>query len=169
MSRSRALAVAVLAVASLALTACGGGSASEVAQSVASSAASTAEASSSAPAPAESSASATPSEDSSSPEPAAGGASDFCGAFTELDSLPDDASEADAVAAFRGAAADMRKYAPAEITDSVEKYATAIEAVADTIETKNIGGSGVSQALQTVLAENAKDIGTVAVYVGKNC
>lgn len=171
MSRSRALALAVLATASLVLTACGGGSASQQAQGGSSTSAAP---SSSEASPAESSASATPSgspsEDSSSPEPAAGGgATDFCGAFTELDKLPDEATEADAVAAFRGAAADMRKYAPAEIADSVEKYAAAIEALAQTLETKDVGTSGVGDALQTLLAENAKDIGTVAVYVGKNC
>jgi hypothetical protein len=170
MSRSRALSVAVLAAASLVLTACGGGAASEVAQSAASSAASSAAASSSEPAPAESSsAAATPSEDSSSSEPAAGGkATDFCGAFKELDNVGDVSSDSEAADVFRTAAADMKKYAPAEVSKEANAYADAIAALAETID-GNAGGLSAQQAFAEVLAQSTDEIGKLAVYVGKNC
>jgi predicted small secreted protein len=170
MSRSRALSIAVLAAASLVLTACGGGAGSEVAQSVASSAASSAPASSSEPAPAESSTAAvTPSDDSSSSEPASGGEStDFCGAFKELDRVGDASSDAEAAEVFRTAAADMKKYAPAEVSKEANAYADALAALADTID-GNAGGISAQQAFAEVLSQSTKEIGVLAVYVGKNC
>jgi hypothetical protein len=169
MSRSRALSIAVLAAASLVLTACGGGAASEVAQSLASNAASSEAASSSEPAPAESSTAATPSEDSSSSEPAAGGeATDFCGAFKELDKVGDASSDAEAAEVFRTAAADMKKYAPAEVSKEANAYADAIAALADTID-GSAGGLSAQQAFAEVLSQSTKEIGVLAVYVGKNC
>lgn len=171
MSRSRALSVAVLAAASLVLAACGGGAASEVAQSVASSAASSPAASSSEPAPAESSstAAATPSDDSSSSEPAPGGkATDFCGAFKELDNVGDVSSDSEAAEVFRTAAADMKKYAPAEVSKEANAYADAIAALADTID-GSAGGLSAQQAFAEVLAQSTDEIGKLAVYVGKNC
>ncbi len=165
MSRSRALAIAVLATASLALTACGGGAASEVAQSAASSAA----ASSSEPAPEESTASESPSEDSSSPEPGeGGGATDFCGAFEELDAVGDAATDGDAAEVFRNVAADMKKYAPAEIATEANAYADALAALADTID-GNAGSISAQQAFAEVLAQSTDEIGVLATYVGKNC
>lgn len=165
MSRSRALAIAVLATSSLALTACGGGGASEVAQSAASSAA----ASSSEPAPEESTASESPSEDSSSPEPGeGGGATDFCGAFEGLDAVGDAATDGDAAEVFRNAAADMKKYAPAEIATEANAYADALAALADTID-GNAGGISAQQAFAEVLAQSTDEIGVLATYVGKNC
>ncbi len=168
MSRSRALSVAVLAAAALVLTACGGGAASEVAQSAASSAGSSAAASSSEPAES-STAAATPSEDSSSSEPAARGeATDFCGAFKELDNIGDASSDAEAAAVFRTAAADMKKYAPAEVSKEANAYADAIAALADTID-GSAGGLSAQQAFAEVLSQSTKEIGVLAVYVGKNC
>lgn len=165
MSRSRALAVAVLATTSFVLTACGGGAASEVAQSAASSAA----ASSSEPAPEESTASESPSEDSSSPEPGeGGGATDFCGAFEELDAIGDAATNPEAAEVFRNAAADMKKYAPAEISTEANAYADAIAALADTID-GDPGSLSAQQAFAEVLAQSTDEIGVLAAYVGKNC
>lgn len=168
MPRTRALAVVVLAAASLALTACGGGAASEVAQSAASSAASSS-ASSSEPAPEESSPGETPSGEASSSEPVeGGGATDFCGAFEELDAVGDAASNPEAAEVFRNAAADMKKYAPAEVSTEANAYADAIAALADTID-GDPGSLSAQQAFAEVLAQSTDEIGVLAAYIGKNC
>jgi hypothetical protein len=169
MLRTRAVTVAILAAASLALTACGGGTASEVAQSAASSAASSGAPASSQPAPDGSAANGSPSEDGSSPLPAeGGGATDFCGAFEELDAVGDAATDGDAAEVFRNAAADMKKYAPAEIATEANAYADAIAALADTID-GSAGGISAQQAFAEVLAQSTDEIGVLAAYVGKNC
>jgi len=104
--------------------------------------------------------------------PVAGGAAtDFCGAFKELQAL-NDAPSGDLAtmgAQFQAAAADMRKYAPAEIKDAANTYA----AVMDNIGKAAAGGTFDEAALQKAIADgmagNAKDIGTTAVWVAKNC
>ena len=104
--------------------------------------------------------------------PVAGGAAtDFCGAFKELQAL-NDAPSGDLAtmgAQFQAAAADMRKYAPAEIKDAANTYA----AVMDNIGKAATGGTFDEAALQKAIADgmagNAKDIGTTAVWVAKNC
>ena len=104
--------------------------------------------------------------------PVAGGAAtDFCGAFKELQAL-NDAPSGDLAtmgAQFQAAAADMRKYAPAEIKDAANTYA----AVMDNIGKAAAGGTFDKAALQKAIADgmagNAKDIGTTAVWVAKNC
>jgi len=104
--------------------------------------------------------------------PVAGGtATDFCGAFKELQAL-NDAPSGDLAtmgAQFQAAAADMRKYAPAEIKDAANTYA----AVMDNIGKAATGGTFDEAALQKAIADgmagNAKDIGTTAVWVAKNC
>ena len=104
--------------------------------------------------------------------PVAGGtATDFCGAFKELQAL-NDAPSGDLAtmgAQFQAAAADMRKYAPAEIKDAANTYA----AVMDNIGKAAAGGTFDEAALQKAIADgmagNAKDIGTTAVWVAKNC
>ena len=104
--------------------------------------------------------------------PVAGGtATDFCGAFKELQAL-NDAPSGDLAtmgAQFQAAAADMRKYAPAEIKDAANTYA----AVMDNIGKAAAGGTFDKAALQKAIADgmagNAKDIGTTAVWVAKNC
>ena len=105
-------------------------------------------------------------------KPVAGGtATDFCGAFKELQAL-NDAPSGDLAtmgAQFQAAAADMRKYAPAEIKDAANTYA----AVMDNIGKAAAGGTFDEAALQKAIADgmagNAKDIGTTAVWVAKNC
>ena len=104
--------------------------------------------------------------------PVAGGtATDFCGAFKELQAL-NDAPSGDLAtmgAQFQAAAADMRKYAPAEIKDAANTYAD----VMDNIGKAATGGTFDKAALQKAIADgmagNAKDIGTTAVWVAKNC
>ena len=104
--------------------------------------------------------------------PVAGGAAtDFCGAFKELQAL-NDAPSGDLAtmgAQFQAAAADMRKYAPAEIKDAANTYAD----VMDNIGKAAAGGTFDEAALQKAIADgmagNAKDIGTTAVWVAKNC
>jgi hypothetical protein len=164
MSVRRATLALATAVCVIGLAGCGGGSSSAtVAQST--------------PAASES---ATPSETSSvtpsdSPTPTSsdatavtGTASDFCGAFAELDNLPDNADAATGGAAMQAAAADMKKYAPAEIKDSVETYANVVAAAGQAIASG--GGEGNLQAaLATAIAGNAADVAKVAVYVAKNC
>ena len=104
--------------------------------------------------------------------PVAGGAAtDFCGAFKELQAL-NDAPSGDLAtmgAQFQAAAADMRKYAPAEIKDAANTYA----AVMDNIGKAAAGGTFDEAALQKAMSDgmagNAKNIATTAVWVAKNC
>lgn len=104
--------------------------------------------------------------------PVAGGtATDFCGAFKELQALNDAPSGdlASMGAQLQAAAADIRKFAPAEIKDAANTYAD----VMDNIGKAAAGGTFDEAALQKAIAEgmagNAKDIGTTAVWVAKNC
>jgi len=114
---------------------------------------------------------ASPSEASTSAPVAGGTATDFCGAFKELQAL-NDAPAGDLAgvgAQFQAAAADMRKYAPAEIKDAANTYADVMDKIGKAVA----GGSFDQAALQTAIsngmAGNAKDIATTAVWVAKNC
>ena len=112
-----------------------------------------------------------PSEAPSSTPVAGGTATDFCGAFKGLQALNDAASGdlASMGAQLQAAAADMRKFAPAEIKDAANTYAN----VMDTIGKAAAGGTFDQAALQKAISDgmagNAKDIGTTAVWVAKNC
>jgi len=118
--------------------------------------------------PAESSA---PAAETTTPPVAAGTATDFCGAFEELQAVSETPSGdiATVGAQFRAAAADMRKFAPAEIAQAATTYAD----VMDSIGTAALGGTvdeaALSAAIADALAGNASDIGTVAVWVAQNC
>jgi len=115
---------------------------------------------------------ATPPSDAPTSAPVAGGtATDFCGAFKELQAL-NDAPAGDLAgvgAQLQAAAADMRKYAPAEIKDAANTYADVMDKIGKAVA----GGSFDQAALQTAIsngmAGNAKDIATTAVWVAKNC
>jgi hypothetical protein len=112
-----------------------------------------------------------PSEAPTSAPVAGGTATDFCGAFKELQALNDAPSGdlASMGAQFQAAAADMRKYAPAEIKDAANTYAD----VMDNIGKAAAGGTFDQAALQKAMADgmagNAKNIATTAVWVAKNC
>jgi hypothetical protein len=112
-----------------------------------------------------------PSEAPTSAPVAGGTATDFCGAFKELQALNDSPSGdlASIGAQFQAAAADMRKYAPAEIKDAATTYAD----VMDNIGKAAAGGSFDEAAMQKAISEgmagNAKNIAATAVWVAKNC
>jgi hypothetical protein len=112
-----------------------------------------------------------PSEAPTSAPVAGGTATDFCGAFKELSAL-NDAPPGDLAsmgALFQAAAADMRKYAPAEIKDAATTYAD----VMDNIGKAAAGGTFDQAAMQKAIADgmagNAKNIAATAVWVAKNC
>jgi vacuolar-type H+-ATPase catalytic subunit A/Vma1 len=97
---------------------------------------------------------------------AAGAASDYCGAFKEMQAVTKQPSTAVAAAAFRQAAADMKKYAPAEITDSANAYADVLVKVADSIESHQ---AKATSTLMKELSANPTMIAEVSAYVAKHC
>ncbi len=120
-------------------------------------------------------ASAAPSEamtPSRSPEPVAGGtATDFCGAFDELQAVSDVPSD-DAVAfgtLLRAAAADMRTFAPAEIEKAAHTYAD----VMDAIGTAALGGAvdqaSLGKTMTDAMTESAADIAITTAWVAAHC
>jgi hypothetical protein len=94
-----------------------------------------------------------------------GGATDFCGAFKELQTAQGVGAAAAVGAGFRGAAADMRTFAPAEIKAAAGTYADLIDNIGQGAQAGNYDAN----ALKTALAGKAADIAQVAVWVGKNC
>ena len=112
-----------------------------------------------------------PSEAPTSAPVAGGTATDFCGAFKELQAL-NDASSGDLAsigAQFQAAAADMRKYAPAEIKDAANTYADVMDKIGKAIAGGSFDQAAMQKAISEGMAGNAKDIGTTAVWVAKNC
>jgi hypothetical protein len=106
------------------------------------------------------------------PAPVAGGtATDFCGAFKELQAL-NDAPFTDLAsmgAKFQAAAADMRKFAPAEIKDAANTYADVIDNIGKSAAAGTFDQAALQKAIASGMAGHAKDIATTAVWVGKNC
>lgn len=114
---------------------------------------------------------ASPSESPSSAPVAGGTASDYCGAFKEIQAINDaPASDpASAGAKMQAAAADMRKYAPAEIEKAANTYADVMDNIGKAAASGSIDQAALTKAISDGMAGNAKDIGTVAVWVAKNC
>ena len=104
--------------------------------------------------------------------PVAGGtATDFCGAFKEIQSVSEAPSGdmASAGATFQAAAADMRKFAPADIAQAANTYADVMDNIGKAAAGGTMDEAGLSKAISDGMAGKAKDIGTVAVWVAKNC
>ena len=104
--------------------------------------------------------------------PAAGGtATDFCSAFKELSALNDAPSGdlASTGAKFQAAAADIRKYAPAEIKDAANTYAAFMDNIGKAAAGGTFDEAALQKAISDGIAGNAADIGTTAVWVAKNC
>ncbi len=112
-----------------------------------------------------------PSETPSSSTVAGGTATDFCGAFKEIQAVSDTPSGdlASAGAKFQGAAADMRKYAPAEIEKAANTYADVMDNIGKAVSGGSVTQADMAKAVSDGIAGNAKDIGTVALWVAKNC
>jgi len=166
--RPRAVALASLVAVVPLLAACGGSGAVSTAASNVQSAASKA---ASVAASAASAASSSEPADTSSPSAssAAGGASaaaDYCGAFFAMQKVAGKGDTAAAIATFHQSAADMRKYAPAEIADSANAYADILDTVATAIEGHQ---AKATSTLVKSLAANPKVVTDVSTYVAKNC
>ncbi len=116
-------------------------------------------------------ASTAPSEGSTSAPVAGGTATDFCGAFKELQALNDNPTGDIATmgAQFQAAAADMRKYAPAEIAQAANTYADVMDNIGKAAAGGAVDEAALQKAITDGMAGNAKDIGTTAVWVSKNC
>ena len=112
-----------------------------------------------------------PSEAPTSAPVAGGTAADFCGAFKELQALNDSPSGdlATMGAQFQAAAADMRKYAPAEIKDAANTYADVMDNIGKAAAGGTVDEGALQKAISEGMAGNAGDIGTTAVWVAKNC
>ena len=104
--------------------------------------------------------------------PVAGGtATDFCGAFKELSAL-NDAPSGDLAtmgAQFQAAAADMRKYAPAEIKDAATTYADVMDNIGKAAAGGTFDEAALQKAISDGMAGSARNIATTAVWVAKNC
>ncbi len=112
-----------------------------------------------------------PSEAPTSAPVAGGTATDFCGAFKELQAL-NDAPSGDLRsmgAQFQAAAADMRKYAPAEIKDAANTYADVMDSIGKAAAGGTVDEAALQKAISDGMAGNAKNIATTAVWVAKNC
>jgi len=121
-------------------------------------------------APSTTSVSESPSAATTSTEDSAGGAAtDYCTAFTELEKAKGAANPAAAGAAFEAAAADMRKFAPPEIKDAAETYADLMETIGKAAQSGNMDEASLSKAMALGIAGKAKDVATVAKWVGTNC
>jgi len=112
-----------------------------------------------------------PSEAPTSSPVAGGTATDFCGAFKELQALNDAPSSdlATAGAQLQAAAADMRKYAPAEIQKAANTYADVMDNIGKAAASGTLDKAALQKAISDGIAGNAADIGTTAVWVAKNC
>ena len=102
---------------------------------------------------------------------ASGTATDFCGAFKELQAATTTTTTTPAAlgAVFEAAAADMRKFAPAEIKDAAGTYADVMENIGKAAQAGTMDEAGLQKALAAGIAGKASDIGKVAMWVGKNC
>ena len=112
-----------------------------------------------------------PSGTPSSSTVAGGTATDYCGAFKEIQAVNDTPSSdpATAGAKMQKAAADMRKYAPAEITKAANTYANVMDNIGKAAASGSFDQAALAKAISDGMAGNAKDIATVAVWVAKNC
>jgi hypothetical protein len=112
-----------------------------------------------------------PSSSPTSATVAGGTATDFCGAFKELQALNDAPSTdlASMGAKFQAAAADMRKFAPAEIKAAANTYADVIDNIGKSAAAGSFDQAALQKAIAAGMAGHAKDIATTAVWVGKNC
>lgn len=106
------------------------------------------------------------------PAPVAGGtATDFCGAFQELQAVSETPTGdlATVGAQLRAAAADMRTFAPAEIAQAATTYADVMDAIGTAAQGGTIDQAALSAAIADALTGNSSDISTVAVWVAQNC
>ncbi len=112
-----------------------------------------------------------PSEAPTSAPVAGGTATDFCGAFKEIQKVSETPSGdfASVGAQFQAAAADMRKFAPAEIAAAANTYADVMDNIGKTFASGTLDEAAMVKALSDGIAGNAKDIALVAVWVSKNC
>ena len=125
-------------------------------------------------APSAAAASATSASEAPASAPAAGGtATDFCGAFKVLQAINDNEAptgDLKAVGAqMQAAAADMRKYAPAEIAQAAATYANLMDTIGKAIAGGTFDEAAMTKAMAEGMAGNAQDIGTTALWVAKNC
>lgn len=72
-------------------------------------------------------------------------------------------------AQFRAAASDMRKYAPPEIEVAANTYASVMDNIGKAAASGTVDQASLAKAISDGMAGNGKDIGTVAVWVAKNC
>lgn len=114
---------------------------------------------------------ATTAQESSAPAAkiSGGGATDFCTAIKELDSAGGATTPAAAGAAFRAAAADMRRYAPPAIKDAAGTYADVMDGIGKAAQSGSFDQEGLQKAIAERMAGKAADMGKVGVWVGQNC
>jgi hypothetical protein len=93
-------------------------------------------------------------------KPIIGGATSFCGAFKELQSVNASDGAATASAVYRAAAADMRTFAPAAIKSGALEYANVIDEAGKALK---------AGTMPTARPSKPAALATVTVWVSKNC
>ena len=112
-----------------------------------------------------------PSEAPTSAPVAGGTATDFCGAFKELSALTDAPSGdlASTGAKFQTAAADVRKFAPAEIKDAATAFADLMDDLGKAAAGGFFDAAALKKAVSDGIAGNAAAMDKTAAWVAKNC
>ena len=111
-----------------------------------------------------------PSETPSSSTVAGGTATDYCGAFKEIQAINDTPSSdlASAGAKMQAAAAEMRKYVPTEIEMAANTYADVMDNIGKAAASRSFDQAALANAVSDGMAGDARDIDTVVVWVAKN-
>ena len=166
--RRLSICAALLGVAALGVAGCSGGhstaSSSATQPNAASSTSANANASSASTAAATSAASAASAL--AAADVSAGGATDFCSAINEFKTAVQADTPQAVGAGFRAAAADMRKYAPAEIKAAAGLYADTMDEVGKKIAA---GGANPETIGSGQSAERRQAIADSVLWVTKNC
>lgn len=96
-----------------------------------------------------------------------GGATDFCGAFKELESVRGATTPAAAGAGHRATAAHMRTYAPAAIKDAAGTYADLMDNIGKAAQSGTMDQQSMQKAIAAGMAGKSEDIAKVAIWVSK--
>ncbi len=112
-----------------------------------------------------------PSEAPTSAPVAGGTATDFCSAVKEIQAVSEAPSGDPATtgAKFQAAAADMRKFAPAEITAAANGWADVFDTIGKALGSGTLDEATMTKALSDAVAGKAQDIATAAAWTAKNC
>ena len=168
--RRLSICAALLGVAALGVAGCSGGHSKASSSATPPNSAASTSASASASASSVSTAAANPAPAATSAlvpaDVPAGTATDFCSAYTEFKTAAQAGTPQAVGAGFRAAAADMRKYAPAEIKAGAAMYADMLDEIGKQIAA---GGAKPETIGSGQSAERRQALADSILWVAKNC